>query len=96
MPRTRVVCCTLRTDSGGCVSGWGHSVTYGQGVLTLNISRPGANGQTVYHPKWNGKKWRYRTFEQLQTIQDFTDKIGLACGSLVYFDETPYGKKSKS
>ena len=65
-------------------NGWNHSTTSGCGELVLNIYRL-ENGQIINHPKWNGKKWKYQTIEQLDAIRRTCDKIGLLCGSLMVY-----------
>lgn len=78
--RTRMLVSTANKESG-----WDHSTTSGNGRIVLNIYRMKEDGTFLYHPKWNGKVWKYKTFEQLQKIHEKLDQIGLLCGSLTEY-----------
>lgn len=74
---------STRTSDGG----WNHNVSWGSGVAVLWIYRfEGSHSgpipwRLVEHP-WSGKKWRYRTADELGLIRHLCDRIGLMVGSL--------------
>lgn len=79
--RERTLVCTRNSEGG-----WNHSSMSGMGVVDLYIYRFEDNGEMVKHP-WYGKKWKYRTYEELQLIKHLLDKIGLMVGSLKVYEK---------
>lgn len=75
---------------------WNHSSTdsHYDKTITLNIFRimpvtyDGRGnvvpGEIVYHPV-SGKVWKYRNYDDKELIQKKMDDIGLAVGSLKYY-----------